>query len=169
MKRTRKRKSKTVISPRSRTPLPSPIEFDFRDASRMALLGLCVSLCVSLCVLTTLGFGKSAVAADKFPPGQPPRETPYALIFGTVWGPDDRPVYGVKIKIRRETEKKARWEQYSNRSGEFAQRVPAGKQDYVIWAEVKGLKSANGRPLQGEEVKVHVDDDERVDTGLHLK
>ncbi len=142
-----------MISPRSRTPLPSPIDFYFRDASRMAPLGLCVSLCV----LTTLSFGKSAVAADKFPPGQPQRETPYALIFGTVWGPDDRPVYGVKIKIRREGEKKARWEQYSNRSGEFAQRVPAGKQDYVVWAELKGLKSTNGRPLQGEEIKVHVD------------
>jgi hypothetical protein len=135
----------------------------------MAPLGLCVSVCVSLCVLATLGFDKSAIAADKFPPGQAQRETPYALIFGTVWGPDDRPVYGVKIKIRREGEKKARWEQYSNRSGEFAQRVPAGKQDYVVSAELKGLKSTNGRPLLGEEVKVHVDGDERVDTGLHLK
>ena len=160
---------KTVISPRSRTPLPSPIDSYFRDASRMAPLGLCLSLCVSVCVLTTLGFDKSAVAADKFPPGQPQRETPYALIFGTVWGPDDRPVYGVKIKIRREGEKKVRWEQYSNRSGEFAQRVPAGKQDYVVWADLKGLKSTNGRPLLGEEVKVHVDGDERVDTGLHLR
>ena len=169
MKRTRKRKLKTVISPRSRTPLPSPIDFYFRDASRMAPLGLCVSLCVSVCVLATLGLGKSAIAADKSPPGQPQRETPYALIFGTVWGPDDRPVYGVKIKIRREGEKKSRWEQYSNHSGEFAQRVPAGKQDYVVWADSKGLKSANGRPLQGEEIKVHVDGDERVDTGLHLK
>ena len=160
---------KTVISRRSRTPLPSPIDFYFRDASRMAPLGLCFLVCVSLCVLATIGFGKSAVAADKFPPGQPQRETPYALIFGTVWGPDDRPVYGVKIKIRCEGEKKARWEQYSNRSGEFAQRVPAGKQDYVVWADLKGLKSTNGRPLLGEEVKVHVDGDERVDTGLHLR
>ena len=154
-----------MISPRSRMPLPSPIDFYFRDASRMALLGLCVSVCVS----ATLGFGRSAVAAGKFTSGEPQREPPYALIFGTVWGPDDRPVYGVKIKIRREGERKARWEQYSNHSGEFAQRVPAGKQDYVVWADLKGLKSTNGHPLQGEEVKVHVDGDERVDTGLHLK
>jgi hypothetical protein len=158
-----------VISPRSRPPLPSPLEFYFRDASRMALLGLCVSVCVSLCVSTPLGFGGSALSAGKFPSGEPQRQPPYALIFGTVWGPNDRPVYGVKIKIRRESEKKARWEQYSNHSGEFAQRVPAGKQDYVVWADLKGLKSTNGHPLQGEEVKVHVDGDERVDTGLHLK
>jgi hypothetical protein len=39
----------------------------------------------------------------------------------------------------------------------------------VIWADLKGLKSANGQSLQGEEVKVHVDGDERVDTGMHLK
>jgi hypothetical protein len=158
-----------VISPRSRPPLPRPIEFYFRHASRMALLGLCVSVYVSLYVLTILGFGRSAAAAGKLTSGEPQREPPYALIFGTVWGPGDRPVYGVKIKIRRESEKKARWEQYSNHRGEFAQRVPAGKQDYVVWADLKGLKSTNGQPLQAEEVKVHVDGDERVDTGLHLK
>ncbi|HXR16292.1 MAG TPA: hypothetical protein VN777_08750 [Terriglobales bacterium] len=97
------------------------------------------------------------------------RDKPYAVIFGTVWGPDALPLYAVKIKIRRVEDKKARWELYSDHQGEFAQRVPAGKQDYVIWADLKGYKSRNGNPLQGEEVKVHVDADERVDTGLHLK
>jgi hypothetical protein len=38
----------------------------------------------------------------------------YALIFGTVWGPDDRPVYGVEVKIRVAGEKKARWKVISN-------------------------------------------------------
>ncbi len=102
-------------------------------------------------------------------PADNKHEKPYAVIFGTVWGPDDHPVYGVKIKIRRENEKKPRWELYSDHNGEFAQRVPAGKQDYVIWADLKGHKSSNGDQLQGEEVKVHIDSDERVDTGLHLK
>ncbi len=87
-------------------------------------------------------------------------EKPYAVIFGTVWGPDEQPVYGVKIKIRRESEKKARWEVYSDHHGEFAQRVPAGKADYVAWAELKGYKSS---------VTIQVENDERVDTGLHLK
>ena len=82
------------------------------------------------------------------------------MIFGTVWGPDDRPVYGVKVKIRRENEKKPRWEVYSDHHGEFAQRVPAGKADYVAWADVKGNKSS---------VSIHVDYDERVDAGLHLQ
>jgi hypothetical protein len=95
---------------------------------------------------------------------------PYALIFGTVWGPDDKPVYGVKVRIRRQGEKKSRWEVYSDHNGEFAQRVPAGKADYVAWADLKGFKSISGNRLQpGDPVTVHVDYDERADTGLHLR
>jgi len=111
------------------------------------------------------------VAAAQSPtPNQKQHEKPYALIFGTVWGPDDRPMYGIKVKIRRQNEKKPRWEQYSNHNGEFAQRVPAGQADYVIQADLKGYKSTDGRQLRpGEEVKVHVDNDERVDTSLRLK
>jgi len=100
---------------------------------------------------------------------QDPRK-PYALIFGTVWGPDDRPIYGVHVKIRRADQKKAKWELYSNHQGEFAQRVPAGKADYVVWADLKGFKLLNGNQLHpGEDVTVHVEGDERQDIGLHLK
>ena len=109
-----------------------------------------------------------AVATPATPHGK--HDQPYALIFGTVWGPDQHPLYGVKIRIRREGEKKARWEVFSDHHGEFAQRVPPGPGDYVIWADLKGYKSADGARLQQpDEVKVHVDNDERVDTGLHLK
>ena len=94
---------------------------------------------------------------------------PYALIFGTVWDPDGRPLYGVKIKIRRVSEKKARWELYSDHRGEFAQRVPAGKLDYVVWADLKGYKLQSGKHLSaGPEVTVHIQNDERADIGLHL-
>jgi len=99
-----------------------------------------------------------------------PKPDDYALIFGTVWGPDDRPLPGVKVKIRRARDKKARWELYSNRRGEFEQRVPVGKQDYVIWADTKGYKLPNGVHLQhGPEVTVHIENNERANTGLHLK
>ena len=94
---------------------------------------------------------------------------PYALIFGTVWGPDDRPVYGITVKIRRVPDKRPKWELTSDHSGEFAQRVPAGKADYVVWADLKGLKTADGQKLHlAQEVDVHVEYDERVDIGLHL-
>jgi hypothetical protein len=104
-------------------------------------------------------------------PGQNSKTKPYALIAGTVWGPDDRPVYGISVKIRRasDKEKKVRWQLYSDHRGEFAQRVPAGESDYVIWADLKGVKSAAGRPLHlVKEVTVHIYNDERQDVGLHL-
>jgi hypothetical protein len=95
---------------------------------------------------------------------------PYALIFGTVWGPDDRPIYGVHVKIRRADQKRAKWELYSDHRGEFAQRLPAGKADYVVWADLKGFKLLEGKQLKpGDEVAVHIDGDERADIGLHLK
>ncbi len=96
---------------------------------------------------------------------------PYALIAGTVWGPDNRPVYGITVKIRRATDKpkKVRWEVYSDHMGEFAQRVPAGESDYILWADLKGVKSVDGKPLRlAQPVTVHIYNDEREDTGLHL-
>ena len=102
---------------------------------------------------------------------EPTALKPYALIFGTVWDPDGHALFGVKVKIRRasDKEKKVRWELYSNHTGEFAQRVPPGPADYVVWADLKGYQLADGRRLRaGEEVKVHIDGDERSDIGLHL-
>jgi hypothetical protein len=94
---------------------------------------------------------------------------PYALIIGTVWGPDNRPVYGVPVKIRRAQDKKAKWELTSDHAGEFAQRVPAGKADYIVWADLKGVKMTDGQAVHlAQEVTVHVEYDERVDIGLHL-
>lgn len=99
-------------------------------------------------------------------------EDSYALIFGTVWGPDNRPAYGVKVGIRRAEEKKARWHLISDHSGEFAQRVPPGKAEYIVWAESvpwKRHKSSKNKDLASvSAVKVHIENDERADTSLHL-
>jgi hypothetical protein len=97
-------------------------------------------------------------------------EKPYALIYGTVFGPDNRSVYGIKVKIRRADQKKAKWELYSDHSGEFAQRVPAGRVDYIVSADVKSCKVPECKKLRGgTEVTVHVQNDERADINLHLK
>ena len=105
----------------------------------------------------------SLLAASK------PKDKPYALIAGTVWGPDDRPVYGVTVRIRRAKDKKPKWEVYSDHMGEFAQRVPAGESDYILSADLKHFKPADGKPLRlVQEVTVHIYNDERQDTGLHL-
>jgi hypothetical protein len=119
-----------------------------------------------IAILLSNALGYPASYQKQLKPGQP-----YALIFGTVWGPDDRPVYGVKVKIRRAQDKpnKARWELFSDHQGEFAQRIPAGKADYMVWADLKSFKPADGKTLgPGQEVPVHVENDERVDIGLHL-
>lgn len=99
---------------------------------------------------------------------QKSKTKPYALIAGTVWGPDDRPVYGVKVRIRRAKDKKPKWEVYSDHNGEFAQRVPVGDSDYILTADLKGVKTVDGQPLHAKEVTVHIFDDEREDTGVHL-
>ena len=131
---------------------------DFRPA-RFFRFGLLLTTALLLSVNPTLR--SFASQHDK----------PYALIFGTVWGPDNRPVYGVTVKIRRATDKpkKVRWEVYSDHHGEFAQRVPAGEADYVLWTDLKGFKPVEGKPFHlVQEVTVHIYNDEREDTGLHL-
>jgi hypothetical protein len=119
-----------------------------------------------LLFLPTFSSQASLLAAQKA------HEKPYALIVGTVWGPDDLPVYGVTVKIRKATDKpkKVRWEVYSDHHGEFEQRLPAEEAEYIVWADLKGYKPADGKPLRlVKEVTVHIYNDERQDIGLHLE
>jgi hypothetical protein len=141
----------------------------FRGASTLASLDCrCILPLVALLIFI-LGLSGYIPARAATPPTEEKYEKPYALIFGTVWGPDNRPVYGVKVKIRRADQKKPKWEQYSNHTGEFAQRVPAGRADYVVWADLKGFKSPEYKSLHaGTEVTVHIQNDERADIGVHL-
>jgi len=154
-----RRKPKTVTTPRPRPVLRSPATFRSFFCIRLVPAGL-------------LLFVFCLDPATAIPGGASPRdknvEKPYALIYGTVWGPNDHPLYGVTVKIRRADQKKAHWELYSDHSGEFAQRVPVGPADYVVWADLKGYKYPV--PLRVEQdVKVHIYSDEREDIGLHLK
>ena len=139
----RKRRPKTAITPNRRTP---------------ATFCTTVFVCLAFYLTSSHPLQAQHKSGD------------YALIFGTVWGPDDQPVYGVTVKIRKAGEKKVRWEVHSNHLGEFEQRVPAGRQDYVLAADLRGYKSPQYKNLRpGKDVAVHVENDERVDTGLHLK
>jgi hypothetical protein len=147
-----------VTSPNPHLPAPCG-----RRASRLApLLLLAFAVCAA--------FPIQAQAPQPEHDAKKPHEKPYALIFGTVWGPDDRPVYGVRVNVRRAREKKIRWQLQSDHNGEFAVRLPAGREDYVLSADLKGSKSLSGKQLHAvQEAQVHIENDERSDIGLHLK
>jgi hypothetical protein len=143
-------------------PDKNAITHSARRNSRGCLLALFA------CVLLTSPM--NALASGALPFFEQKPEKPYALIYGTVFGPDNRSVYGIKVKIRRADQKKAKWELYSDHSGEFAQRVPAGRVDYIVSADVKSCKVPECKKLRGgTEVTVHVQNDERADINLHLK
>lgn len=126
--------------------------------------------CVAICVLAVLGQPLTAANKDK-----PHKEKPYALIFGTAFGPNDHPLYGVKITIRPEKKKHPSWDLISDHRGEFAQRVPPGPGDYIVRGEAEYAPvGEDGKPqlskkmkLKGE-TRVHVDNDERRDINVHL-
>ena len=145
-----------------KTPAGALAPFSHPCTSPLILLAWLV---VSLVMLPNPG----ATAAGQ----KPDLRKDYALIFGTVWGPDNRPVYGVKVKIRRPSDKHAKWEVMSDHQGEFAQRVPVGKAEYVVWVDPKDLKAfklPDGRQLQPDtEVTVLITYNERQDIGVHLK
>ena len=126
--------------------------------------------CLAICVLLTVLPSKVAASKEK-----PKKEKPYALIFGTAYGPNDRPLYGVKITIRPQKKKHPSWELISDHRGEFAQRVPAGTNDYLVHGEAEYAPMGDdGKPqlskkvrLKGE-TRVHVDNEERRDISVHL-
>lgn len=130
--------------------------------------------CMAMCVLLVLTPPCTA-ASDKPKSDKPKKEKPYALIFGTAYGPNDRPLYGVKITIRSEKKKRPSWDLISDHRGEFAQRVPAGTNDYLVRGEAEYAPIGDdGKPqlskkmrLKGE-TRVHVDNEERRDISVHL-
>lgn len=86
---------------------------------------------------------------------------PYALIFGNVFDPAGRLFTGAEVEIRREGERKARWETRSDSRGEFAVRLPAGPARYIITLRAKGF---------AEEVRtVAVENEERIDLSFRLQ
>jgi hypothetical protein len=167
MRRKRRKKLKTVITPDPCQSARISLLLNPHRISCMILLGLVVSLSCPPSISQDTAAVDEKKAEEKKP------QHPYALIFGTVWGPEGAPRYGVTVKIRRADDKnarKARWQVYSDHHGEFAQRIPAGPADYVIWADLKGYKGPDSSKLRpGDETTVHVQNDERIDTGVHLK
>lgn len=118
--------------------------------------------CFATCLILLLLLARPVAAT--------PKGKPCGVISGTVWGPDDRAVPEILVKIRGVQNKKAHWEIYTNHRGEFWQPVWACSVDYVISADTKSYKLPDGKRLQpSPEVTVHVEVQEHAETGLHLK
>jgi hypothetical protein len=123
-------------------------------------------IAIVLIGLTCSFFSLPATAGDQ------PKH--YAVIFGTAYGPDDRPIYGVKVTIHPEGQKHPAWELFSDHRGEFAQRVPPGPGDYLATGVVEVELVENGKPQKSKkkrltgEAKVHVAGEEERDLSLHL-
>ena len=133
-----------------------------------------MAACVVLCLFAALSL---AQVTDQEQEKEKPKkaEKPYALIFGTAYGPDDRPLYGVKITIRPQTKKHPSWDLMSDHRGEFAQRVPPGPADYLVHGEAEyaplgddgKMQLSKKKRLKGD-AKVHVEGEERLDISVHL-
>ncbi len=123
-----------------------------------------------LCLLVLFSLHSSFAEKDK----DKDLRKHFGLIFGTAYGPDDRPVYGVKIEIHPVGQKHPNWELFSDHRGEFAQRVPPGPSDYLITGQVEIFPLENGEPQKKKKKKlkaektIHIQAEERQDVGLHL-
>ncbi len=123
--------------------------------------GIALSLCVAL-------LASSAYSIKD-------QKKDYALIFGTAYGPDDRPLYGASVHIHPVGKKKPNWDLMSDHRGEFAQRVPLQYPIYEVTGEAELVPVVDGKPQHSRKkrvkvvVKVHIDRDVVQDIGLHFK
>jgi hypothetical protein len=108
----------------------------------------------------------------------------YALVFVTAYDAAGHNVYGAEVKVRRIDKNKPSWSGFTDHSGEFAQRVPAGPADYIVYVESRDKHATSAAIAAAERsqshsadegavnaqtaVKVHIAADERIDIGFHL-
>jgi hypothetical protein len=94
-------------------------------------------------------------SSSSTPPAQPPNSSSSSsskhghthandfLVVGTVFTDKAYALAGAHLRVRRASEKKFRWETYTNSRGEFALRVPQGD-EYEIVVLAKGFADQNG-------------------------
>jgi len=74
--------------------------------------------------------------------GKNKKGIPGYVIIGTVFNEKALAYPNVRVQIRRESEKKYRWETYTNSRGEFAVRVPEG-QAYEVFVKEKKYQESS--------------------------
>lgn len=149
------------------------VNTNWRQTTNAAFLGL------ALLVLCGRGLAQhdaknpddTKKAADEKKAGN---KKDYGVLFGTAYGPDDRPMYGVRVTIHPVGKKHPNWETQSDHRGEFSQRVPPAAADYLVTGQAEVAPMVNGKlqtskkkRLKGE-AKVHIDGAEWHDFSLHM-
>jgi hypothetical protein len=116
--------------------------------------------------LTLLGSGSFAFASCEG------KQKDYGLLFGTAYGPNDLPIFGVRVTIHPVGKKHPSYDLQSDHRGEFAQRLPPGPCDYLVTGEIE-IPVENGKGKKKQHLKgettVHLDAQERRDFSLHMK
>jgi Carboxypeptidase regulatory-like domain len=82
------------------------------------------------------------------------------LIFTTVFTDQGFALPGARVRVRREGERKFRWEGASDHQGELAFRVPPGT-EYEIMIEARGFKTQTR--------KIDAKSDNRVDLTIRME
>lgn len=112
-------------------------------------------LAVALAGMLALpGLGGAAPTAKKI------KQKRYALLAGTLFTQEGFSLPGVRITIQRKGKHKPRWRAVSDRRGEFAVRLPAGRGTYEVTTHSKD------RQNQTKTVEIH--GEERVDILFRL-
>lgn len=85
---------------------------------------------------------------------------PYALLAGTVFSPEGLSLPGVRVTIKRKQDRKPKWDAVSDRRGEFAVRLPAGRDTYEV--------TTHSKDFTNQTKSVELAGSERVDLILRL-
>lgn len=86
----------------------------------------------SLAVILTVLFSTPGAL-----PAEREKEKPYVLLRGTVFTADGLALPGVLLTIKVKDSRKAKWRAVSDRRGEFAVRLPVGRQTYEVSTQSK--------------------------------
>ena len=115
-------------------------------------------------MIALLGLVCAAGAAFALEPARAPQSSGGAhvhdfVIFATVLNDRGFALYGARTRLRREEEKKFRWEAMSDHQGEFAFRVPEGGA-YEMVVEARGF--------QTQTRKIDAREDNRAELIVHM-
>jgi hypothetical protein len=103
----------------------------------------------------------SLIAKDKkTKPEKDAKIADYALIKGSVFREDGFSIQGARVSCRRVSDSKPKWETSSGDGGEFAFRLPVGKMQYIVTADLKGFEPGSKT--------VEITNDERQDISIVL-